>query len=70
MEWKDKEGKTYKISYSQKLQEQQLLVNKLLLICIILMILMVAFGGAYAYMLVQRVDALDPLAILEAVTCQ
>lgn len=61
--WSDKTG-TYKLGYSQFLQHKSLQFNKLLLVCIILLIVMLGAAFFYGYQLVQRIDALDPLAKL------
>ena len=58
MVWKDDSG-TYKLGYSQYLQQELLKTNKLLLICAIVLIVMMLFGGFYAFNLVQRIDALN-----------
>ena len=70
MVWRDKTGK-YKVGYSQHLQEKQLQetkkqvrVDTWLLICLIILIIIIIIGGIYAYLLVERIDALDPLAKL------
>jgi len=63
MDWtEDKTGKKYEISYSQKLQERQLKVEKLLLICVVLLLAVILAGGIYAYWIVQRVDAMNVLS--------
>ena len=71
MEWTNKKGEIMKISYSQELQqkqlqatEDQLIVTRLLLCGIIILVVLLIIGGLYAYELVQRIDALDPLARL------
>ena len=61
--WSDKAG-TYKLGYSQFLQHKTLQFNKLLLICIIILIVMLGAAFFYGYQLIQRIDALDPLAKL------
>ena len=61
--WKDDTG-TYKIGYSQHLQQQILKTDRLLLLAVLLLIVMIVVGGLYAYTLVQRIDQLDVLARL------
>ena len=61
--WSDKTG-TYKLGYSQYLQSKALNLNKLLLVCVILLIVLLGAAFFYGFQLVQRIDALDPLAKL------
>ena len=58
MVWKDDSG-TYKLGYSQYLQQELLKTNKLLLISVVILIVIMLFGGLYAYTLVQRIDAIN-----------
>lgn len=63
MVWQDKTGK-YKMGYSQHLQQQQLMTERLLLIAVVIMILMLILAFVYADQLIQRLDALDILSKL------
>ena len=67
MVWSDNTGK-YKVGYSQYLQQKNLTVNTLLLICVVLLIIMMAVGAFYAHGLITRIDALDPIAKLAAMS--
>jgi len=58
MVWSDKTG-TYKLGYSQYLQQKMLKVNILLLVSVVILILMLIVGFIYANSLIQRIDALD-----------
>jgi len=61
MVWSDDTGK-YKVGYSQKLQQEQVFATRLLLYAVIVLIIILIIGGIYGYSLIQRIDALDPLA--------
>ena len=61
--WKDDTG-TYKMGYSQYLQQKMLKVNTLLLICVLVLIVMLVVGFLYANSLIQRIDALDVISKL------
>ena len=61
MVWQDKTGK-YKLGYSQYLQMQQLLTERLLLIAVLILIIMLVGAFFYADQLIQRIDALDMLS--------
>ena len=52
----------YVISYSQKLQERQIIIMRLLLVGLIILICLLLFAGVYGYSLITRIDALDPIA--------
>lgn len=56
--WQDKTGK-YKLGYSQYLQKQQLMTERLLLIAVVIMIVMLVLAFFYANQLIQRLDALN-----------
>lgn len=58
MVWKDDTG-TYKIGYSQVLQQKLLKINIMLLICMFALIFMFVIGFLYADSLINRIDALD-----------
>jgi hypothetical protein len=58
MVWQDKTGK-YKLGYSQYLQMQQLLTERLLLIAVLILIVMLVGAFFYAEQLIQRIDSLD-----------
>lgn len=59
--WSDKTG-TYKLGYSQYLQQKMLKVNILLLVSVVILIIMLVLGFIYANSLIQRIDALDILS--------
>jgi len=61
MTWKDDTG-TYKISYSQLLQQKMLKVNILLLLSVIILIVLLLVGFLYAHQLIVRIDSLDVLS--------
>ncbi len=61
--WADKEGK-YKLGYSQYLELQRLRYDKLILVALVVLIVLAVAAGLYAYSLIQKLDALDPLARL------
>jgi len=61
MVWQDKSGK-YKMGYSQYLQRQQLLTERLLLVAVIILIAMLIIGFLYAQALIGRIDALNFLS--------
>jgi len=63
MVWQDKTGK-YKLGYSQYLQKQQLMTERLLLIAVVIMIVMLLVAFFYAEQLIQRIDALDIISKL------
>jgi len=58
MVWQDTTGK-YKMGYSQYLQTQQLMTERLLLIAVVIMIVMLVLAFFYADQLIQRLDALN-----------
>jgi hypothetical protein len=58
MVWQDTTGK-YKMGYSQYLQRQQLMTERLLLIAVVIMIVMLLLAFFYADQLIQRIDALN-----------
>ena len=58
MVWQDGTGK-YKMGYSQYLQRQQLMTERLLLIVVVIMILMLVVGFIYANALISKIDALN-----------
>ncbi len=64
--WSDKTG-TYKLGYSQFLQHKTLQFNKILLVSVIILIIMLGAAFFYGYQLIQRIDALNPLAKLASV---
>lgn len=61
MVWQDKTGK-YKLGYSQYMQKQQLLTERLLLVAVLILIIMLLGVFFYAEQLIQRIDALDILS--------
>jgi len=63
MVWSDKSG-TYKLGYSQYLQQQILKTDRLLLVAVIILIVLLIIGGIYAYTLVQKIDALNIISKL------
>ena len=56
--WKDDTG-TYKLGFSQYLQQKALTVNKLLLVSVIVLIALLLVAFWYANNLIARIDALD-----------
>lgn len=56
--WKDDKG-TYKLGYSQYLQQKALTVNKLLLVSVIVLIVLLVAAFWYANTLITRIDALN-----------
>ncbi|MBS3060812.1 MAG: hypothetical protein J4432_04885 [DPANN group archaeon] len=63
--WQDAEGK-YKLGYSQYLDMQKLKWQKFIFAALIVLIVLLIVGGAVAWNLVQRIDALDPIGKLAA----
>ena len=63
--WSDDKGE-YKLGYSQYMQRKILRVNTMLLIAVVLLTLVIVVGFGFAWHLVGRIDALDPLSKLAA----
>lgn len=56
--WSDKFG-TYKLGYSQYLQKEMLKTDRLLLFAVLVLLALLVVGGIYAYMLIQKIDAMN-----------
>ena len=65
MVWKDDSG-TYKLGYSQILQQKLLKINIMLLVCMFVLIFMLVVGFLYADSLINRIDALDLVSKMAA----